>query len=82
MDGETGTSLEYRKLSKCPKYNRAWQYSYENYIGRLVQGILGRLQATNAMFFIKKSKAHQNRFRDVTYESINCNYKVEKAKPN
>ena len=37
VDGETGTLLEYRHLSKHPKYEETWKHFYGNKIG----GMLG-----------------------------------------
>ena len=77
-----GTLLEYTQLSKHPKYKETWQHSYGNEIGRLAQGMPGRVKGTNTIFFIKKSKVPQNRYKDVKYGCITCDYWERKTKPN
>ena len=39
MDEEAGQSLEYRQLRKHPKYQKIWNTSYPNELGRLCQGV-------------------------------------------
>ena len=47
VDGETSAVLEYRHLSKHPKYKEMSNYLYGNKIGRLVNGMQGQVQGTN-----------------------------------
>ena len=74
VDGKTGLLLKYQHLSKHPKYKETWKHSYGNEIGRLAQGMLGQVNGMNTMFSIKKDELPQNRFRDVTYWQIICDY--------
>ena len=70
MDGETGALLEYIHLSKQSKYKEMCKHSYGNKRGRLAQGVLGRVQETKTILFIKKAEVPQNRHRDVTYVCV------------
>ena len=54
LDGETGELLEYQHLIKRPKYKDNWGYSFGNKVGRPCQGIPGRNDGTNTMFFSSK----------------------------
>ena len=56
LDGETGKLLESRHLIARPKYKQAWGTSFGNEIGRLVQGMPGRVEGTDTMFFVDKNK--------------------------
>jgi len=49
-----GEMLEYRHLIKRPEYRDIWSKSYGNEIDRLAQGMQGRVEGTNTMFFIDK----------------------------
>ena len=61
VDGETGARLKYHNLKTNPKYQDTWKKSYGNEIGRLSQGMPGRVMGTNTMFFITKDKIPTNR---------------------
>ena len=55
LDSDSGKLLEYRHLTKHPKYNAIYGNSSGNEVGRITQGIPGRIskeKATNTMFFI------------------------------
>ena len=39
LDEETGKTLEYGQLRKHPKYQKVWNESYSNELGRLCQGV-------------------------------------------
>ena len=43
LDGDTGKLMEYRHLMKNPKYKKIWGRSFRNEVGRLAQGMLGKL---------------------------------------
>ena len=43
LDGETGELLYYRHLIKRPKYKQIWGALFRNDIGRLAQGMPGRV---------------------------------------
>ena len=74
MDGDTGELLEYQQLMQRPKYQQIWGKSFGNEIGRLAQGMKGRVTGTNTMFFIPKGNIPQDRFKDVTYGRIVCDF--------
>jgi len=56
LDGETGELLEYRHLITRPKYKQAWGTSFGNEIGRLAQGMPGRVKGTDTMFFYREKQ--------------------------
>ena len=79
MDEETGDLLEYRQLRANPKYKATWGKSFGNEIGRLAQGMPGRVEGTNTIFFIHKKQVPSNRWQDVTYGRIVCDVREQKA---
>ena len=82
LDDETGEMMEYRHLIKNPKYREAWGRSFGNEIGRLAQGMPGRVTGTETIFFIHKTEVPTNRWKDITYGRICCNYREQKAEKN
>ena len=83
LDGDTGELLEYRHLMKNPKYKKIWGNSFGNEVGRLAQGMPGRIskeKATNTMFFITQDEIPPDRRRYVTYARVVCNYRDQKKK--
>lgn len=83
MDAETGEMMEYRHLIRKDKYKKVWGHSFGNEIGRLAQGMPGRVEGTNTFFFIDYGKIPANRKNDVTYARICCNIRPEKVnEPN
>ena len=54
LNKETGELMEYCHLILNPKYRELWQNSYKNELGRLAQGMPGRVKGTNTIFFIHK----------------------------
>jgi hypothetical protein len=79
FDPETGELLKYRKLISHPKYGEVWNNSSANEFGRLAQGVGGRIQGTNTIFFIHKHEVPQDRWNDVTYAKFVCELKPNKA---
>jgi len=79
---EIGKLLEYRQLMARPKYRQIWGRLFGNEIGRLVQGIEGIVEGTNTMFFIDNDQVPHERFRDVTYGRIVCDFREGKYEPN
>ena len=73
-----GELLQYRHLIKRKEYREVWSRSYGNELGRLAQGLPGRVEGTNTLYFILKSEVPSDRFKDVTYGQIVCNYRVKK----
>ena len=83
MDDETGELLEYRQLMKNHKYKRTWGTAFGNEIGRLAQGMPGRVEGTNTFYFINQDEIPRDRTKDVTYARICCNVRPEKVnEPN
>ena len=66
---------------KNPKYKEIWGNSSGNEVGRLAQGMPGRIskeKATNTMFFIAQDEIPPDRRRDVEYTRVVCNYRDQK----
>ena len=82
LDGDTGELMEYRHLMKHPKYRQVWGYAFGTEIGRLAQGLKGRVEGTDTFFFIHKHEVPRDRLKDVTYDRICCNVRPEKDDPN
>jgi hypothetical protein len=81
--GENGEPLEYRHLIASPKTRTTWTHSYGNELGQLVQGMPGRAEGTNTIFFIPRHMVLKERARYVTYGLITCLIRPEKIdKPN
>jgi len=53
-----------------PKYKETWSQSAANEFGRLTQGVGGRFNGTNRIFFIHKNQVPHERMKDVTYGSL------------
>ena len=79
LDGETGELLEYRHLIKKPELQQIWSKSYANEIGRLAQGVGNRVKGTDTMEFIEKHEVPQDRYKDVTYGRIVCDFRPQKS---
>ena len=79
---DTGKDLEYRQLLQHPNptVQAAWQLSSANEFGRLAQGIGTRIQGTNTIFFIPKSKIPSTNY--ATYARFVCTYRPNKSEPN
>ena len=81
--GENGELLEYRHLTANPKTRETWTHSYGNELGRLAQGMPGRVKGTNTIFFIPRHSVPKERTKDVTYGLITCLIRPEKIEePN
>ena len=65
-----GDMLEYRHLIKGPEYKEIWGHGYGNEIGRLAQGMKGRVDDTDTMHFIHKHEVPRDRLKDVTYGKL------------
>ena len=77
-----GELLQYRHLIAHKEYQEVWGNGYAKELGRLAQGLDGVVKGTNTLDFIRKEEVPQDRFRDVTYGQIVCNYRPEKEDPN
>ena len=82
MDGATGKLLEYRHLIKRPEYKDEWNHPYGNKIGRLAQGMKGRVEGTDTINFIHKHDIPKDRRKYCTYGKINCNVRPPKEEKN
>ena len=73
LDGDTGEMLEYRHLITRTKYKVVWGDAHGKEIDHFTQGIPGKGEGTNTLFFINKSEVPADRFKDVTRDRIVCN---------
>jgi hypothetical protein len=78
IDPDTGASLEYCHLIKSDKHRDTWLKSFANELGRLAQGIKGRVKSTSTILFINHKEIPQDRRKDVTYGRICCNVRPQK----
>ena len=72
FDEESGKLMKYRQLITHPKYKEVWFHSSSNEFGRLAQGVGGRIQGTNTIFFIHKHQVLANRWKDIMYAKFVC----------
>ena len=52
IDELTGKELNHLQLHKHPKYMEIWKKSFSNELGRLAQGVGGRVNGTYTMLLI------------------------------
>ena len=74
--------LEYRHLIKHPHHKTVWGGAFRKEVGRLAQGLPGIVEGTDTLNFIFKNEIPADRFKDITYACIVCNYRSEKKDPN
>ena len=82
MDVESGKMLKHRQLINHPNpdTSQTWRTSTANEIGRLFQGVGGRIKnPTNTCHFIRKDQVPADRFKDVTYAKFECTERPQKA---
>jgi hypothetical protein len=66
-----------------PKIQKAWSLSAATKLGRLANGIEGRIKnPTNTIKFISQHKVPADCRKDVTYGQFLCSVRPEKAEPN
>jgi hypothetical protein len=83
MDANMGKLLNYRQLMRSAKHRQAWSLSSANKIGRLANGIGGRIKnSINTIKFICQHEVPTERMKDVTYGQFVCTVQPEKAEPN
>ena len=82
LNEETGELMKYHHLVGNPEYYKTWQKSYGDKVGRLDQGMPGRVEGTGTLFFIRKTDVPNQRWRDITYERIVVSYRPSKDDPN
>ena len=83
LDKDTGELMEYLHLMKNPKYRQLYGKSYAKELGYLAQGMPGKVEDTNNIFFINKSDIPINFWKDITYAygRVVVNYHPEKLDP-
>ena len=82
LDEDTRYMLEYHHLVKHPKHKKILDGAFGKEVGRLSQGLPGIVEGTDTLNFIFKHEVPSDRFIDVTYARIVCNYRPEKKDPN
>ena len=58
--------MEYRQIMKNPKYRQLYATSYSKELGRLAQGIPGKAEGTNTIYFIYKADIPDELWKNVT----------------
>jgi hypothetical protein len=74
--------MVYQHLIKHPKYSQIWAHSFSNKIGRVSQGVRGRIEGTDTINFIEYNNVPIDRRKDVTYGAIQVDYTPQKAEEN
>ena len=82
LDEETGDLLEYRHLFKHLNHKKVWVGVFGKEVVCLSQGLPGIVEGTDTLNFIFKHEIPSDRFKDVTYARIVCNYRPEKKDHN
>ena len=82
LDEETGDFLDYRHLVKHLNHKKVWGGAFGKEVGRLAQGLPGIVKGSNTLNFVFKHEIPPDRFKEVTYARIVCNYRPEKKDPN
>jgi hypothetical protein len=80
IDPATGRSLEYRHLIANPTTRATWLKAMANEIGRLAQGVGGRIEGTNTFTFVNISDIPSNKF--ATYARIVSEIRPQKDDPH
>ena len=75
LDKYTDGLIEIRHLIKNPNYSELWGGLYGNELGRLAQGMPGRVEGNDTICFIDKQDTPTARWRDVTYGIVVVNYR-------
>ena len=66
LDEDTSKLMEMIHIMKNPKCRELWGKLYGNKLGCLAQGIPGRVEGTDTIFFIDKQYIPTARWLDVT----------------
>jgi hypothetical protein len=74
--------LEYCRLLHDPKHKAIWSKAGANEFGQLAQGVGGRIDGTNTIFFVHKHEIPQDRLKDVTYIKFVLSIWMEKEDPH
>ena len=70
MDAETRKLINYKQFMRDPKHKKRWSVPSANELGRLANGVGGRIKGTNTIKFIRKREVPNDRRKDVTYGSF------------
>jgi hypothetical protein len=65
INQDTGASLEYRRLIQDETTFSVWNKAAANEFGRLAQGVAGRIEGSNTIFFIPRQAIPKGKI--VTY---------------
>ena len=68
-------------MLRDPKQKEIWTKAGANEFGRLAQGVGGRIDGTNTIYFIHKHDIPQDRLKDVTYIKFVVSVCTEKNDP-
>ncbi len=82
LDQDTGKMLKYCQLLHDPKHKAIQSKAGANEFGRSAQGVGGRIDGTNTIFFIHKHEIPQDRLKDVTYIKFVLSIQMEKEDPH
>jgi hypothetical protein len=74
--------LEYHQLLRDPKHKAIWSKAGAYEFGQLAQGVGGRIDGTNTIFFVHKHEIPQDRLKDVTYIKFVSLIQTEKEDPH
>ena len=81
LDFDTGKLLEYCQLLRDPKHKEIWTKAGANKFGSLAQGVGGRIDGTNTIYFVHKHEIPQDRLKDVTYIKFDASVHTKKDDP-
>ena len=81
LNEETGELMEYHHIMKNPKYRQLWATSYSKELGRLAQGMPGKVEGINTIYFIYKSDVPAELWKEVTYGRVVVAYRSDKSDP-
>jgi hypothetical protein len=65
INQDSGSSLEYRNLIQDVTTFPGWNKAAENKFGRLAQGVGGRIEGSNTIFFIPRQVAPKGKIYDL-----------------
>ena len=81
LDEDIGKIMEYRNLTKNPKYRLLYRKSYAKEIDQLAQVITGLVEGTSTICFVQNTDVPVDRWRGVTYGKVVVDYRPEKSNP-
>ena len=81
LNEERGELMEYRHIMKNPKYRKLYTTSYIKELGRIAQGMPGKAEGTNTIYFIDKADIQAEQWKYVMYVRVVLAYRPEKSDP-